>query len=83
MKIFVKAKPGAKETKVVTPTPKLWAEEGSDKKEWFVVSVKEPAQQGRANIAIIKALAEHFKVSASQVHLISGRISKQKVFDIL
>ena len=86
MKIFVKGKPGAKETKVVAPTPKLWQEgssEQSSEKEWYLVSVKEPPQQGRANTAIAKALAEHFKVAPSQVQLISGATSKQKVFDIL
>ncbi len=72
MKIFVKAKPAAKEEKV----------EKIDETN-FVVSVKEPPVQGRANAAISKALAEYFKVSNSQVKLISGFSSKQKVFEIL
>jgi uncharacterized protein YggU (UPF0235/DUF167 family) len=84
MKIFVKAKAGAKEEKVEAPAVKLWQEEGgkSEEKEWFKVSVKERAVQGRANIAIAKALAEYFKVSNSQVRLISGHTSKQKTFEI-
>jgi len=85
MKIFVKAKPGAKEDKVEAPPLKLWRAKGADKsdKEWFKVSVKEPPTQGRANTAIGKLLAEHFKVSNSQVRLVSGFTSKQKVFEIL
>jgi hypothetical protein len=71
MKIFVKAKPAAKEEKV----EKIGESN-------FVVSVKEPPVQGRANAAISKALAEYFRVSSSQVKLISGFSSKQKVFEI-
>lgn len=72
MKINVKAKPAAKEEKI----------EKIDENN-FVVSVKEPPVQGRANTAIAKALAEYFKVSNLQVRLISGFSSKQKIFEIL
>lgn len=68
------------------PAAKLWQEKGEGKdgeKEWFKVSVKEPPMQGKANVAITKALAEYFKVSNSQVKLVSGLSSKQKVFEIL
>ena len=85
MKIFVKAKPGAKEEKIEPPAIKLWQESGegnSNEKEWFRVSVKERAVQGKANVAIAKVLAEYFKVSNSQVRLVSGFSSKQKVFEI-
>lgn len=71
MKIFVKAKPGAREEKV----------EKIDENN-FAVSVKEPPVQGRANAAIARALAEHFKVGSSQVRLLSGFSSRQKVFEI-
>ncbi|MEK7176813.1 MAG: DUF167 domain-containing protein [Patescibacteria group bacterium] len=79
MKIFVKAKPGAKENKIVLPPLKLMP----DGKEFYTVSVKERAVEGRANEAIIKILAEHFKVSRLQVRLISGATSKIKVFEIV
>jgi uncharacterized protein YggU (UPF0235/DUF167 family) len=85
MKIFVKAKPGANEDKVDPPAARLWQEnknDGAGEKEWFKVSVKEPPTQGRANTAIGKLLAQHFKVSPSQIRLISGFSSKQKVFEI-
>lgn len=86
MKIFVKAKAGAKEEKVVPPQGKLWEEEKRGVPEddaWFLVHIKEPPMQGKANEAIIKALAKHFGVSKSQVTLISGASSKRKVFEIL
>ena len=71
MKINVKAKPVAKEEKVVQ------IDETN-----FNVSVKEPPVQGRANMAIVKALASYFGVSTFQVKLISGFSSKQKVLEI-
>lgn len=87
MRVFVKAKAGAREEKIVPPAAKLWQEKESGNgvpapDEWFVISIKEPPVQGRANDAIIKALAKHFNVSNSQVRLISGASSKRKVFEI-
>ena len=71
MKIFVKAKPAAREEKV----------EKVDENN-FIVSVKEPPVQGRANFAISQALANYFKIPNYQVKLLSGFSSKQKVFEI-
>jgi len=72
MRIFVKAKPGVKEEKI----------EKIDESN-FVVSVKEPPVQGRANAAIIKALAEYFGVAAGRIKIVSGWTSRQKVVEIL
>lgn len=72
MRIQVKAKPQAKEEKV----------EQIGEHE-FAVSVKEPPREGKANRAILSALATHFKVPVSAIRLVSGFSSKQKVFDIL
>jgi len=71
MKIIVKVKAGAKENKVEIM-------ENGD----YVVKVKEPAKENKANFAVIEALSEHFKVSFSAIRLVSGRTSKQKVFEI-
>ncbi|MEK7194181.1 MAG: DUF167 domain-containing protein [Patescibacteria group bacterium] len=78
MKVFVRAKAGAWEDRVVPPQPRLIPEV----EEWYTVSVKEPAVEGRANEAITKLLAEYFKVSLSQVRLVRGATSKKKVFEI-
>ena len=48
----------------------------------FEVSVKEPPIAGRANMAIIKAVAGHFKVAPSRVRIISGFTSRQKILEI-
>lgn len=85
MKIFVKAKPGAKEERIDPPPSKLFQENKSDEtenKEWFTIWVKEAPVQGKANIAIAKVLAKYFKVANSQVKLVSGFSSKQKLFEI-
>jgi uncharacterized protein YggU (UPF0235/DUF167 family) len=78
MKIFVKAKTGQKENKIIPPALRLIPED----EEWYTISVKERPIKGMANDAMIKLIAEHFDVSRSQVELISGAISKRKVFEI-
>jgi hypothetical protein len=71
MKIFIKAKPNAKKEQV---------EKISENS--FVVAVKEPPVQGRANSAIIAALAEYFKVPKSGVKIVFGFNSRQKVVEV-
>ncbi|MBI4225239.1 MAG: DUF167 domain-containing protein [Candidatus Sungbacteria bacterium] len=71
MRIFVAAKPGAKEERV----------EKIDETH-FTVAVKEPPVQGKANRAIIKALAAYFNVPAWRVSIVSGHTSRQKVIEI-
>lgn len=72
MKIFVKAKPLFKEEKI----------EKIDEIN-FIIAVKEPPIDGKANRAIARALASHFDVVPSRVNLVSGFSSKQKVFEVL
>jgi uncharacterized protein (TIGR00251 family) len=49
----------------------------------FLVRVKEPAKEGKANRAVIKLLAEHFGVSQRQVVISSGFGSRNKVIEVL
>jgi len=70
-KIFVKAKVRAKKEYVETV--------GACR---FVVAVKEPPREGKANAAIARALAAYFKVPFSSVRLVSGAKGKEKVFAI-
>ncbi len=48
----------------------------------YKVWTKEPPVDGRANAAIIKLLAEYFKVPRSRIRLISGAKGKKKWFEI-
>ena len=70
MKIQVKVKPNSK-------TEEL-SREGAN----FIVKVKEPPKEGKANQAVIKLLAEHFGVPQSQVRILSGFRSRNKVIEV-
>lgn len=72
MKITVKIKPNSKreDIKKIDETN-------------FLVAVKEPPIDGKANKAIVKALAKYFNVSSSAVRIVSGHASKQKIMEIL
>lgn len=71
MKIFVKAKPRSKRPSV----------EQIDETH-YLVAVKERPQDGKANAAVIRALAEYFDLTVSHIRLVSGGASRQKVFEI-
>ena len=72
MKISIKVKTNAKETKV----EKL---EGSN----YIVKVKTAPIEGKANEAVIKALSEFFDVPKSNIAIKSGLASKQKIVEII
>jgi len=89
MKIIVKAKTQAREDKVERVgqpelhLPSTYDVDGSHSKPIvYKVSVKEAPVDGKANEAIIEALAEYFDTAKSNITLISGQSSKQKVFEI-
>ena len=71
MRIFVKVKPAAKEEMV---------EKIDDAN--FKVQVKEPPVEGRANLAVIKALADYFGVAQLNVRIVSGFTSRSKIIEI-
>jgi uncharacterized protein (TIGR00251 family) len=71
MKIQVKVKPGSK------------TEELSREGDSFIIKVKEPPKEGKANHAVIKLLAEHFGVPQSQVRILSGLKSRNKVIEVV
>jgi len=72
MKIFVKVKPKAREEKV---------EKIDDIN--FKVQVTQPPVKGKANLAVIKALADYFNVNQSSVQIVSGSTSKLKIVEII
>jgi uncharacterized protein len=49
----------------------------------YNVRVKAPAKEGKANKAVIKALAEFFKVPQSSIRIVSGLNGKNKIIEIL
>jgi len=71
MKLQITVKPNAKEDRI----------EKLDE-ERFHLSVKEPPVQGRANRAVLRALAEYFGVSQNQISIVSGFTSRNKIVEI-
>jgi hypothetical protein len=71
MKIFVKVRSGTKKEKI----------EKIDQTH-FVVFVKERPIKGQANKAVIRVLADYFKVSKSEVQISFGLTSPQKTIQI-
>ena len=72
MKIFIKAKPNSREEKI----------EKVDETH-YVVFVKEPPIKGKANEAIRNVLAVYFKTSSSNVRIVSGFSSRNKIVKIM
>ncbi len=70
MQIQVKVKPNSK------------TEELSQEGNSFIVKVKEPPREGKANQAVIKLLAQHFGVPQSQVRILSGLRNRNKVVEV-
>jgi len=76
MRIFAKAKTGARVSKI----EEIKESRGNEKH--LIVYVREKPIDGSANKAIIKALAEYFRVPAYAITLVSGSFYKEKVFEI-
>ncbi len=72
MKLSIKAKTDSREAYVKKIDEKT-----------YEVAVKDPKTEGRANRAIIAALAEYFDISRSRISIMLGRTSHIKVVEIL
>ena len=70
MKVLIKVKPNSKTEGIV--------KEG----DIFVIKVCEPPREDKANQAVIKLLAKHFGVSRSQIRILSGLRSKNKIIEL-
>ncbi|MCX5678143.1 MAG: DUF167 domain-containing protein [Candidatus Omnitrophica bacterium] len=72
MRLTVRIKPGAKTEAV----EKLLNNE-------FLVRVKSPAIEGKANKALIKALSGYFNIQKNRISIARGLNSKNKIVDII
>lgn len=72
MKVSVKVKPQARLDEVI----KL-----SDNS--YKVSTTQPPEKNKANHAVKVLLAKHLKLRKSQVFLVAGATSKNKIFEVL
>jgi uncharacterized protein (TIGR00251 family) len=71
--LAVRALPGAKKTEVLG----VYCE---GEKARLKIRVQAPAIEGRANSALIAFLAEAFALPKSKVEIVSGELSRSKVF---
>ena len=72
MQIFVKVKTGAKQEKI---------EKLDD--THFIISVKDRPISGKANSAVIKALAKFLGVAQSRINIVRGLTSRNKVLEVI
>lgn len=48
----------------------------------FLISVKEPAEQNRANVRVLELVAAHYGIMPKQIRIISGHHSPGKILSI-
>ena len=72
MRIEIRVKPGAKKASIEERT------NGT-----YLIKVKEQAIEGRANEAVIEALARHFSVPKNRVTIVRGRSSRVKIVNVI
>lgn len=66
----------------VKVTPNSKNEEVGQEGDKFVVKVKEPAKEDKANQAVIKLLSAHFRVPMDHVRILSGSKNKNKIVEV-
>ena len=71
MKVLIKVKPNSKDEGI--------AQEG----DILTVRVRELPRDGKANQAVIKLLAQHFGIPRSQIKILSGLRSKNKIIELI
>lgn len=71
MRLSVRVKPNSKSTKVEKTGENSYS-----------VHVHAPAAEGKANAAVIEALAEHFSIPKSRVRIAVGHSTRNKLVDI-
>ena len=71
MKIAVRVKPRSR------------VEEVPGEGDSYVVRVKEPPVEGRANRAVLRLLASHLGVPESRLRIVSGFSSRNKVIEVI
>ena len=70
-RIAVIVKPKARKPEIVKISP-----------ENYRIAVREPAQNGQANEAVINLLAEHLNIPKSKLKIVRGVSSRHKLIEI-
>ncbi len=72
MKLYIKVRTSAKTAKIIQI-------DENHLDVWLI----QPAKDGKANSAIIKALSIYFKVAQNQIKIVSGKKYKNKIIEII
>ncbi|HVA05272.1 MAG TPA: DUF167 domain-containing protein [Acidimicrobiales bacterium] len=75
MRVSLRVQPGARTTQV-------GGRYGTTEPPILIVRVPQPAREGKANNAVLDALADAFDVPRRAVRLISGPANRSKIVDI-
>lgn len=70
MRIVVRVRPGARRTLV------------TEDEQGLTVHTPAIPEAGKANQAVIRLVAEHFKVAPSRVRIILGKTAREKLLEI-
>ncbi|MEM0313973.1 MAG: DUF167 domain-containing protein [Candidatus Bathyarchaeia archaeon] len=49
----------------------------------IVIGIKSRPEKGKANLELIRKLAKHFNVPASQIKIITGHTARRKIVEVL
>lgn len=71
MKLSIQVKPNSKKPGIEKNTETDW-----------IVRVREPATEGKANEAVVKMIAEELDIPKSRVSISHGHNSKKKLVDV-
>lgn len=76
MIISVKVIAGARQAEIIE------LEKDESGRRFFKIKVSQIAEDGKANEAVEKIISEFFKVKRSDVRIVSGATSKNKIIEI-
>jgi len=83
MKIICHITPHAKENKIEKQQTLSLGEGEANSSELYKIYVTAAPEQGKANKKMFELLAEYFKVSKSQIRIVKGEISRNKIVEVL
>ncbi|MDD4289845.1 MAG: DUF167 domain-containing protein [Patescibacteria group bacterium] len=72
MKYTIKIQPNANENKIV-----------EEKDDFLKIKIHAIPEHGKANDELIKFLSKHFKIPKSNIGIIKGKTSKNKIVEII
>ena len=70
-KIWLTVKPQAKQESVIELTDNR-----------YLVAVRAPAKDGKANTRLIELLAEHFHTAKSHIRILRGHAARKKLLEV-